>query len=108
MDPDFLNFGVAGLLAAIVFKLLDKIPYLKNGNYKLGERVVSALEDFTKESKLQTDCLKELTEAHSGNFARRPDGTFKWHNNPDREKDIKETRAIAGDILHKVKKMEGN
>ena len=107
IDPSVVELGSIWILVIIIYKLLGKIPYLKdNATHELRERVVKAIEDFSAESKIQTRHLEELNECHTNSFARRPDGTYRWYNNPDRESDIQETRALVGEIHKDVKEIK--
>ncbi len=105
MSPDLIQFGVAGLLFAITWKVLDKIPGFTNGAHKATDALVklsTTMEKLVDQSIEQTDYLKELSDAHIGYDSKRPDGSYRWHNSTLREKDIEETREMVGEIHDRV------
>lgn len=105
MNPDLLQFGAAGLVAALAWKILDKVPGFTNGAHKVTSALVTlstTMEKLAAQSAKQTDYLRDLSEAHTGYDSKRPDGSYRWHNSVAREKDIEETREIVGELREKV------
>lgn len=109
MNPDLIQFGAAGLLFAIAWKVLDKVPGFTNGAYKTTQALVDlskAMKKLAEQSGKQTSYLRELHDAHLGYDSTRPDNSYRWHNSAAREKEIEETRVLVGEIHSQIHKQE--
>ena len=107
MSPDLIQFGVAGLMFAIAWKVLDKVPGFTNGTHKVTQALVDlskSMKRLAEQSAEQTGYLRELHEAHLGYDSRRPDNSYRWHNSAAREADIEETRQLVGEVHGQVVK----
>lgn len=84
---------LVGSVLMVINKMLDKLPRFKNGDHK-------ALSDIAKS-------LEPIRDVICGDYSRRDDGTFKIHNLPEREQDIKETREIVAKVDDRLAKITG-
>jgi len=104
--------GVAAVLAFTLYKVLsNKFPIINGGGH--AKRAADAAEAQLK-IQIETNTAlkemgvqqKELVDAHTGQFARRDDGTFKWHNNPEREMEIHQTAENTKTLHAMMTRME--
>lgn len=115
LDPGNLQeYGVVmGFVYAVWFltKVLGmKFSFLNGGGH--AKRSADAAEKQLKNTEETNVMLKEMQssqhrveDAHLDQFARRPDGTPKWHNTPEMESNIKDTHENTRAILRKVNSM---
>ncbi len=111
-DMDILEFGVVGLLLIVIYKLIDRIPMF-NSSGRISADVANAIKSLAAtmatmadESKKQTASLESLDEMHKAPYARRNNNTFRWHNDPDREKEIKQTAVHVVEIRKLLEKSD--
>ncbi len=91
------TLGIIGVLVFIVYKLLGyKFPAINGGGH--AKRTADAAEaqlSVTRKTNAMLEKMgvqqNELVEVHTGQFARRENGTPKCHNDPERELEIHQT-----------------
>lgn len=111
---NLMEYGVVGVLVYVIgvltwflTKVLGaKYPILDGGGH--AKRSADAAEEQLQSTQETNVMLKDMQssqhrveDAQLGQYARREDGTLKWMNNPDREKEIHET-AETTKAIHRI------
>lgn len=114
---EYRETAVAVLALVVVYKILVfRFPWIDSGHRK---QSADAMEQAADSLVLISNQLAEVIKimaatnivvgrvyesqrilevAHTDMFARRPNSTYRWHNDPDREREIHETNETVQEI----------
>jgi len=107
--------GLLGITAIAVFgmyKVLSNyFPIINGGGHdKRAADAAEAQLEVTRETNVMLKDMsvqqKELVDVHTDQFARRDDGSLKWHNNPEREMEIHQTAENTKTLHSMMTRME--